>query len=444
MDYDVAVTGLSSPPPSAVLTTYRPAVSIRNNGLHDALASGYVRVYSAGLLIFESEVFSGTLAPGATGTADAVDYWTPDTEGTYVVQGYVSTPLDQVEPNNNLAPVTVIVAGGEPPEPPVVPLHAAQHEEGGTDPINVDGLHGVLTDRQLPSAHGTQHQAGQSDVLNVAGLAGVLGDPQTPIVHGNAHHNPDMSTAAELTAHTGATSAHSAATNLANRDTTGPLTGKLTDTQLYLGTTFPEDPADDPYAMGLRLNRFMGYTNPAHHAHKHNLGGLDALDFSASRQAAYPTVLIGRGTIATDITASSFPAAESIQHLIATLTSFAALTTLGGVGQQIRYRIDYRSNGTTWPLVTITLPLAANTTYNVWISGLAALISGPTWRAALNIILTDTAAISNAAHHIAQLSAAVPALASPGTIALVGLDVSLAVGSSASHQTNTAQVILPA
>ena len=71
MDYDVAALGLASPPAQAVVTSYRPAVQVRNNGIHNAIASGYLRIYAAGLLIFETEVYSGTLAPGATGTADA-------------------------------------------------------------------------------------------------------------------------------------------------------------------------------------------------------------------------------------------------------------------------------------------------------------------------------------------------------------------------------------
>lgn len=253
MDFDVGVLGLSSPPSSAVVTSYRPAVSVRNNGIHDAIASGYLRIYAAGLLIFETEVYSGTLTPGATGTADAIDYWTPPAEGTYIIQGYVSTPLDQVEPNNNLNPTTIIVTGGPVPPTPTVPLHAAQHEEGGTDPLNVDGLPGVLKDRQLPSAHAAQHQAGQVDVLNVAGLAGVLGEAQTPQVHGNAHHNPAMTTAAELTAHSGSIAAHTAATNLANRETTGPETGLLKVEQLQLGTHLPTSPRN-----ALLTDRFMG------------------------------------------------------------------------------------------------------------------------------------------------------------------------------------------
>jgi hypothetical protein len=251
-DYDVGVLGLSSPPTSAVLTSYRPAVSVRNNGIHNALASGYLRIYSAGLLIFETEVYSGTLAPGATGTADGVDYWTPPAEGSYIVQGYVTTPLDQVEPNNNLNPTTITVEGGPVPPSPTVPLHAAQHEEGDTDPINVDGLPGVLADRQPAANHAAQHQAGQADVLNVGGLAGVLGDPQTPIVHGNAHHNPVMTTAAELTAHSGGVAVHTAATNLANRETTGPLTGLVPSAQLITGSAVP---ADDS---GLRIDRTWG------------------------------------------------------------------------------------------------------------------------------------------------------------------------------------------
>ena len=239
MDYDVAVTGLSSPPPSAVLTPYRPAVSVRNNGIHNAIASGYLRIYSAGLLIFETEVYSGTLAPGATGTADAVDYWTPPAEGTYIINGYVTTPLDQVEPNNNLAPVTIIVAGGPVPPPPTVPLHAAQHEEGSTDPINVDGLPGVLADPQPAAAHAAQHQAGGDDALNVGSLQGILAQDQPAQVHSNTRHNPIMSTAAELTAHAGSVAVHTAATNLANRALSGDDEGLVPFDQVAHGSEFP-------------------------------------------------------------------------------------------------------------------------------------------------------------------------------------------------------------
>jgi hypothetical protein len=185
-DYDVGVLGLSVPPAAAVKTTYRPAVSVRNNGLHDALASGYVRIYKAGLLVYESEVYSPTIHPGATSLAQAIDYWTPDI-GQYMVQGYVTCPLDSVEPNNNLAPVTVVVGEGPIPPTPPVTLHASQHEEGGADEVSIDGLPGRARDPQVPYDHVSNHEPGGSDELDVTNLEGELADPQKPLTHATTH-----------------------------------------------------------------------------------------------------------------------------------------------------------------------------------------------------------------------------------------------------------------
>lgn len=245
MDYDLGVTGLSTPPKAAVLTQYRPAVSVRNNGLHNAVGAGYIRIYSAGLLVFESEVYSGTLVPGASGTADAVDYWTPSSPGTYIVQGYVTTPLDQVEPNNNLAPTTIIVSDITPPPPAPVPLHAAQHEEGGGDPINVDGLPGILADPQRSFPHYSQHQAGGTDPLNVGSLQGILAQDQPAQAHSNARHSPEMATTAALDSHQTGSAVHTAATNLASRNTTGPQTGLVKAIQL--GDASIVNPIGDRY-----------------------------------------------------------------------------------------------------------------------------------------------------------------------------------------------------
>jgi len=231
-DYDVGVLALVVPAKSAPKATYRPAVSVRNNGIHDALASGYLRIYAAGLLVFESELYSATIPAGATGNAQAIDYWTPTTEGFYTIHAYISTPLDQVETNNMLAPVTIEITGAEPPIPPVVTAHAAQHEEGGTDEVSIDGLKGRTADQQEPLAHAAQHQAGGADALNVGSLQGILAQDQPAQVHSNTRHNPVMSTAAELTAHAGSVAAHTAATNLANRNTTGPNTGLIKADQL--------------------------------------------------------------------------------------------------------------------------------------------------------------------------------------------------------------------
>lgn len=276
MDYDVRVIGLSSPPAAAVQTQYRPAVSVRNEGLHDTLVGGYLRIYSAGLLVFSSEIFSGTLGPGASGTADAVDIWTPAAPGPYVIQAYCTAPLDQDDSNNHLPPTLVVVAEGEPPPGPDVPLHAPQHEEGGADELNVDGLRGVLAQNQPPADHGTRHQAGGADQINVAGLPGVLGEAQSPIVHGNAHHSPDMATADALDNHSAAIAAHSAAANLANRETSGPDVGLVKSTQLAGGT---EDPADNREA--LLKSRLWGYPKPTTHADTHAPGGSDPVSLAA-------------------------------------------------------------------------------------------------------------------------------------------------------------------
>jgi hypothetical protein len=189
-DFDVGAVSLSVPPASAVIQSYRPAVSVRNNGVHDALAVGSIRIYhAAGLLIYTSELYSGTIAPGETKPAQAVDYWLPPAIGKYQVIAYVTCINDQYEPNNNLAPVFVDIIPGEPEPPTPVQMHAAQHEEGGGDELNIDGLHGRAVDAQTPIAHKTSHQVAGSDALNVTGLPGILADRQPIAEHHEEHED---------------------------------------------------------------------------------------------------------------------------------------------------------------------------------------------------------------------------------------------------------------
>jgi hypothetical protein len=189
-DYDVEAVSLQTPPSSAVIQSYRPAVLVRNNGVHDALAVGSLRIYSpAGLLIFTTALYSGVIAPDETKPAQAVDYWTPPALGRYMVIATVTCINDQYEPNNNLAPVSVDIIAGEPEPPTPVQMHAAQHEEGGGDELNIDGLHGRAVDAQTPAAHKTSHQAAGSDALNVTGLAGILSERQPIAEHHEEHEN---------------------------------------------------------------------------------------------------------------------------------------------------------------------------------------------------------------------------------------------------------------
>lgn len=70
----------------------------------------------------------------------------------------------------------------------IVPsLHAASHENDGTDEINVDGLSGELADPQPPKLHASSHQNGGGDEINVGGLSGELADPQPPKAHAASH-----------------------------------------------------------------------------------------------------------------------------------------------------------------------------------------------------------------------------------------------------------------
>lgn len=67
--------------------------------------------------------------------------------------------------------------------------HATSHENGGADEISVTGLSGLLADPQTPTAHATSHENGGSDEISVAGLSGALADPQTPTAHATSHQN---------------------------------------------------------------------------------------------------------------------------------------------------------------------------------------------------------------------------------------------------------------
>jgi len=93
-------------------------------------------------------------------------------------------------------------------------LHAAAHESGGDDEIDVTGLHGELADPQTPKAHASTHQPGGSDALPTGtpsaiteGATGSEGSSTsfaradhvhetpsqwTPKEHGNEAHNPDF------------------------------------------------------------------------------------------------------------------------------------------------------------------------------------------------------------------------------------------------------------
>ena len=317
-DYDVGVTELSSPPPSAVKTTYRPAVRIRNNGIHDALASGILRIYSAGRLIFTTEIYSTVIPPKETREAQAVNYWTPETEGSYLVIADATCPLDQVETNNHLSPTTVIVGPGEVPVPPIVTQHAAQHEEGGTDQISIDGLRGEAYDPQPPKDHVSRHEQGGSDELSVGGLHGQLADAQPTEDHGNEHHTKTFETVSGCTdqigTHNSSTAPHPGTTNLEYVERKGAANGyapldadSLVPTE-NLPPTGPsahasthEDNGDDEISIAGLSGQSADAQTPTNHGATHgNEGGDDISIGGLSGMPAAAGVALGLATLGED------------------------------------------------------------------------------------------------------------------------------------------------
>jgi len=343
-DYDVGTLALVVPSSSAPRATYRPAVSVQNMGVHDALASGYLRIYAAGLLVFQTELYSGTIVPGATGLAQAIDYWSPELEGKYEVHGYLTTPLDQVESNNMLQPVTVEITAEAPPTPPAVPAHAAQHEEGAADEISIDGLKGRAADPQDALAHAAQHQAGGSDQLNVGSLIGELAQDQPTKVHGNVRHDPAFASSASLSSHAGSIAAHTAAANLEQTAHKGQPdgyagldnVGHVVDSQLATVPT-PTPNAGDALTFGSGWSQ----ANALPHAEKHELAGDDEINVSdlpgvlAYKQKAQrlavnsPGILVGSGGVNVVIAALAIPDAWKNNNLQATLEAHGALTSTG-------------------------------------------------------------------------------------------------------------------
>jgi hypothetical protein len=100
----------------------------------------------------------------------------------------------------------------------VVTVHAAQHEEGGTDQLSIDGLRGECYDPQPPKNHVSRHAQGGSDELSLTGLHGKAADGQTPALHDNEAHARTFVDAGAVVAaigvHNATTAPHPTSTNL--------------------------------------------------------------------------------------------------------------------------------------------------------------------------------------------------------------------------------------
>lgn len=258
-DYDVEALSLAVPPVIAPVAAYRPAVLVRNNGIYPANVTGTMRVYRRepqGDLLATFAISLAALQPGATGSAQASQYWTPtaaDVGREFLFAADITTANDQLESNNHLSPVTVIVVGGEPEPPLPVEAHAPQHEAGGADEVNVEDLHGALADPQVPVSHKARHQLAGDDVIDVTNLNGVLAEPQNPKLHAGSHAiaSSDPLNVETLVGATGLE--HVANKGVANGYAALDNDILVPWTQLATGSIIPPGPAN-----GLRSDRLFG------------------------------------------------------------------------------------------------------------------------------------------------------------------------------------------
>lgn len=317
MDYDVKAAALASPPTSAPVQSYRPAVAVQNLGIHDADVTGTLRVYdrAAGTLLVTFLLAANDIKPGETRNATASGLWEPtaaDIGKSFIFIASIVYPPDQFLPNNNLAPVIVTVTAAPPTPPPPVEAHADQHEDGGGDELDVDGLTGKLAEAQTPTDHANQHEVDGEDVIDVAGLTGELATPQTPKTHA-ASHNIGGSDPVTL-----ATPGPHAETHSPEGgdeiDVTG-LPGLLADPQTAVAhkATHQEGGDDQLSVQGLAGQLAEAQPPVAHHA-EHQLAGADAM---VGLYYNHDTLHLGIGTM-TPVVLPGYTQVSILEHTFPT------------------------------------------------------------------------------------------------------------------------------
>ncbi len=214
-DFDTSVLHLVSPPLEAPPASYIIGVLMKNLGIQPASTSGYVQVFrkSTGELVRTFNVASAEMDPDEEKQAFAsvaLDLTEEEPGEQFIFSGNITSPADTNPSNDNLNPTTITIIDAPPPPPPPVAAHANQHEDGGSDELRVDGLHGVLATPQPYADHATGHEAGGSDPINVEGMPGVLVTPQIAADHGNERHVVPFLFASELTNHMNDATPHDA------------------------------------------------------------------------------------------------------------------------------------------------------------------------------------------------------------------------------------------
>ena len=153
----VKATGYVSPVAEQTIGPLTLSVQIQNLGDEDAVVSGLVRIYrkSTGLLLFDSQLAITSLLHGATTTIETLTSWSPgapaaDDYFCIAEIGAASLSTSAVL-TTHLGAFTFDITPA--PMGPVPGTHHTTHENGGMDPIDVDGMSGLLATPQTPATH---------------------------------------------------------------------------------------------------------------------------------------------------------------------------------------------------------------------------------------------------------------------------------------------------
>lgn len=176
LESDVTVTGsigvTTGPVLVGVNDTTAGAIWLRGAGASSAVG-GSARFYTAAdhdtsIDYFQVRAYNDDLE------------FTSVTTAKLTYQGGADTWLFAVgiTVNGNIA-VTGTVDGVD------VAAHAARHQNGGADEINVGSLSGLLADAQTPLAHASLHSDGGTDEISVEDLATAGGSGTVPVSQGD-------------------------------------------------------------------------------------------------------------------------------------------------------------------------------------------------------------------------------------------------------------------
>jgi hypothetical protein len=180
---DVRVLAYVSPLAEQVLDDLTPSVLVQNFADEDAIITGTIRIYrrSTDQRVYTSELATTTLNHGTYATIPALTAWSPGApaDDYYCLADILATSFLPGPPiRSTLGAWTFAIKPG--PMGPAPAAHAATHELGGMDEVDLTDLQGILAEPQTPTTHHLEHESGGTDEVDHAALTNLtVGEPHT-------------------------------------------------------------------------------------------------------------------------------------------------------------------------------------------------------------------------------------------------------------------------